>query len=80
MPGKKTADSMAQLGMCIINLRLLPFTLLSPLLPLFLWAIFDVKTGLRTIPSGVTKRKAQSLQDDASPAIDKPSAAANENG
>lgn len=72
------ADIMSQSGMCIINQWLLfappP---LSPLAP-FPLGYFQCKTGLRTIPSSVTKCTAQSLQDDVSPAIDKTSLTSNE--
>lgn len=69
---------MSQSGMCIINQWLLFAP--SPLSPLtsFPRGYFQCKTGLRTIPSSVTKRTAQSLQDDVSPAIDKTSPSANE--
>lgn len=80
-------DSMSQSGMCIINQWLLfappPSThlppSLSPLTP-FPLGYFQCKTGLRTIPSSATKRTAQSLQDDVSPAIDKTSPTSNEHG
>lgn len=52
------ADSMSQSGVYIIN----QWLLLSLLLPLFLWAIFQCKTGLWTIPSSETKGTAQSVQ------------------
>lgn len=72
------ADSMSQSRMCIINQWLLfappP---LSPLTP-FPLGYFQCKTGLRTIPSSVTKCTAQSLQDDVSPSIDKTSLTSNE--
>lgn len=71
---------MSQSGMCIINQWLLfapcPH---SPRTPLP-WGYFHCKTGLRTIPSSVTKCTAQSLQDDVSPAIDKTSLTPNEHG
>lgn len=72
------ADSMSQSRMCIINQWLLfaPSSF-SPLTP-FPLGYFQCKTGLRTIPSSVTKCTAQSLQDDVSPAIDKTSLTGNE--
>lgn len=68
---------MSQSGMCIINQWLLfaPSTF-SPL-TLFPQGYFQCKTGLRTIPSSVHKCKAQSLQDDERPAMDKTSQTAN---
>lgn len=46
------ADSMSQSGMCIINQWLLfASPPLSLLLPLFLWAIFNVKQGYRLFPA-----------------------------
>lgn len=68
------ADSMSQSGMCIINQWLL---FVPPLIP-FPLGYFQCKTGLWTIPSSVTKCTAQSLHDDASPAIDKTSLTGNE--